>query len=61
MCKELAWGTYTVSALFLSQFGLSVAAAVVSVLLLVSEALLLLQSQCDPQGPLLLLDLRTVQ
>ena len=58
------WLTYTVSlsSLFHSQFGLSLAPMLLSVLLLLPEALLLLQSQSDPQGSgLLLLHPGTVQ
>lgn len=61
---ECRYGTYAVSlpGLFFCQFGLSLASAILAVLLLLSEAFLLLQSQCNPQGPgLLLLDLSTVQ
>lgn len=61
--EEAIWLAYTVSLsrLFFSQLGFSLAAAVLPVLLLLPEALLLLQSQCDPQGPsLLLLDLGAV-
>lgn len=61
--EEAIWLAYTVSLsrLFFSQLGFSLAAALLPVLLLLPEALLLLQSQCDPQGPsLLLLDLGAV-
>lgn len=55
---------YAVSGWFFSQLGFSLAAALVSTLLLLPEALLLLQGQCDPQRPrflVLLLDSGTVQ
>lgn len=44
------WDTYTVSlsGLLFCQLGLSLASTVLTVLLLLSEAFLLLQSQCDP-------------
>ena len=49
--------TYTLSllGLFFCQLCLPLAASLIAALLLLPEALLLLQSQCDPQGPLLLL------
>lgn len=54
--------TFSVSSLFFRQFGLSLAATLLSALLLLPEALLLLQGQRDPQGPrLLLLDPGAVQ
>lgn len=54
--------TFSVSSLFFRQFGLPLAATLLSALLLLPEALLLLQGQRDPQGPrLLLLDPGAVQ
>lgn len=53
---------FSVSSVLLRQLGLPQAATLIPVLLLLPEALLLLQGQRDPQGPrLLILDPGTVQ
>lgn len=53
---------FSVSSMLLRQLGLPQAATLIPVLLLLPEALLLLQGQRDPQGPrLLILDPGTVQ
>ena len=55
--------TYALSllGLFLCQLGLPLAAPLIAALLLLPEALLLLQRQRDPEGALLLLEPRAVQ